>query len=36
VNGIDAEPRDGIAIKDEAAIVIEAIDNAELVLVDSR
>ena len=35
VNGIEAQPRDGIAIKDEAVITIEALDDAELVLVDS-
>lgn len=35
VNGVEAQPRDGIAIRDEAVITIEAIDDAELVLVDS-
>ena len=35
VNGIDADPRDGIAIRDIGRIEVEAIDNAELVLVDS-
>lgn len=35
INGIEAAPRDGIAIKDEPNIRIEAIDDAELVLVDS-
>ena len=36
VNGIEAEPRDGIAITREAQIVVEAIDDAEVVLVDAR
>ena len=36
VNGVEAEARDGIAIRDEAEIIVEAIDEAELVLVDSR
>ena len=35
VNGEAAAPRDGIAIRDVAAIEVEAIDDAELVLVDS-
>ena len=35
VNGEDADPRDGIAIRDVGAIEVEAIDDAELVLVDS-
>ena len=35
VNGVDAEARDGVAIKDEPVITIEALDDAELVLVDS-
>ena len=35
VNDVAAEPRDGIAIRDVATIVVEAIDDAELVLVDS-
>ncbi|AMG75669.1 pirin family protein [Sphingopyxis granuli] len=35
VNGKDADPRDGIAIRDVARIEVEAIDDAELVLVDS-
>ena len=35
VNGVEAEARDGIAIRDEAVISIEAFDDAELVLVDS-
>lgn len=35
VNGIEAQPRDGVAIKDVATITVEALDDAELVLVDS-
>jgi redox-sensitive bicupin YhaK (pirin superfamily) len=35
VNGEDADPRDGIAIRDVDMITVEAIDDAELVLVDS-
>jgi redox-sensitive bicupin YhaK (pirin superfamily) len=35
VNGEDANPRDGIAIRDVDRITVEAIDDAELVLVDS-
>jgi redox-sensitive bicupin YhaK (pirin superfamily) len=36
VNGTDAQARDGIAITGEHQIVVEALDDAELVLVDSR
>lgn len=36
INGIEAQPRDGVAITGEAQIVVEAIDNAEVVLVDAR
>jgi hypothetical protein len=36
VNGKDANPRDGIAITGEDAIVVEAIEDCELVLVDAR
>lgn len=36
VNGFEAYARDGIAITGEAAITVEAIDQAELVMVDSR
>lgn len=36
VNGVEAQARDGIAITGEAEIVVEALDGAELVLVDSR
>jgi len=35
VNGEDASPRDGIAIRDVGTITVEALDDAELVLVDS-
>ena len=35
VNGEEAAPRDGIAIRDLDRITVEAIDDAELVLVDS-
>jgi redox-sensitive bicupin YhaK (pirin superfamily) len=36
VNGIEANPRDGVAITGEERIAIEAEDDAELVLVDAR
>jgi redox-sensitive bicupin YhaK (pirin superfamily) len=36
VNGVEAEPRDGVAITGEDKVRIEAIDNSELVLVDAR
>jgi quercetin 2,3-dioxygenase len=36
VNGVEAQPRDGVAITGETRIVVEALDDAELVLVDSR
>jgi redox-sensitive bicupin YhaK (pirin superfamily) len=36
VNGIEAGPRDGVAITGEQQIAIEAQDEAEVVLVDSR
>jgi len=36
VNGQEAQPRDGIAITGEAQIVVEALDDAELVMVDAR
>jgi redox-sensitive bicupin YhaK (pirin superfamily) len=36
VNGIDAQPRDGVAISGETAISVEALDDAEVVLVDAR
>lgn len=36
VNAVEAQPRDGIAITGETDIMVEAIEDAELVLVDSR
>ena len=36
VNGVEAGPRDGVAITGERAVRIEAEDDAELVLVDAR
>ena len=36
VNGVEAQPRDGIAITGEQEITVEAIDDAEIVLVDAR
>ena len=36
VNGVDAGARDGVAITGEDRLKIEALDNAELVLVDAR
>ena len=35
INGHDAQPRDGIAITGETTIAVEAIDDAEVVLVDA-
>jgi hypothetical protein len=35
VNGHDAGPRDGVAVADEAEIVITARSAAEIVLVDA-
>ena len=35
VNGVRLDPRDGAAIKDEPTLVVRALDDAELVLVDS-
>ncbi|WP_114520067.1 pirin-like bicupin family protein [Altererythrobacter sp. ZODW24] len=35
VNGVEAEARDGIAITGEAEITVEALEDAELVMVDS-
>ena len=35
INGQEAQPRDGIAITGEATIEVEALDDAELVLVDA-
>ncbi|MEO6433428.1 MAG: pirin family protein [Sphingomicrobium sp.] len=36
VNGVEASPRDGIAITGEATLEIVAVDDGELVLVDAR
>lgn len=36
VNGADARARDGVAITGEEAIEVEALDDAELVMVDAR
>lgn len=36
VNGVEAQPRDGIAVTGETEIVVEALDDAEIVLVDAR
>jgi len=35
VNGVELGPRDGAAIRDEAAIQVSASDDAEVVLVDA-
>jgi redox-sensitive bicupin YhaK (pirin superfamily) len=36
VNGVAANPRDGVAITGEPTVTIEAVSDAELVLVDAR
>ena len=36
VNGQETSPRDGVAITGESEIVVEALDDAEVVMVDSR
>jgi redox-sensitive bicupin YhaK (pirin superfamily) len=36
VNGVEAKPRDGVAITGESRVEIEAEDDSELVLVDAR
>ncbi|MGH6786411.1 MAG: pirin family protein [Novosphingobium sp.] len=36
VNGKEAQPRDGVAITGETAITVEALDDADVVLVDAR
>jgi hypothetical protein len=36
VNGIEAGPRDGVAITGEEKVTITAEDDSELVLVDAR
>ncbi len=35
INGVEAGPRDGVAITGESAILLEAIDDAEVVMVDA-
>jgi redox-sensitive bicupin YhaK (pirin superfamily) len=35
VNGVDLNARDGAAVKDEAELVVEALEDAEIVLVDA-
>ena len=36
VNGVRAEPRDGVAVTGEETVTITALDDAEIVLVDAR
>lgn len=36
VNGVRAEPRDGVAITGEAKVIVKALEDAEIVLVDAR
>jgi hypothetical protein len=36
VNGVRAEPRDGVAITGEERVTVRALDDAEIVLVDAR
>jgi redox-sensitive bicupin YhaK (pirin superfamily) len=36
VNGVGAEPRDGVAVTGESTLTIRAIDDVEIVLVDAR
>jgi quercetin 2,3-dioxygenase len=36
VNGVRAEPRDGVAVTGEERLTIEAVSDAEIVLVDAR
>lgn len=36
INGVEAQPRDGVAITGESQLVVEALDDAEIVLVDAR
>ncbi len=36
VNGAEAQPRDGIAITGETVITVEALDDAEVVMVDAK
>lgn len=36
VNGIEAQPRDGIAVTGETNIVVQALEDIEIVMVDAR
>jgi redox-sensitive bicupin YhaK (pirin superfamily) len=36
LNGVRAEPRDGVAITGEEKVTIRALEDAEIVLVDAR
>jgi redox-sensitive bicupin YhaK (pirin superfamily) len=36
VNGVRAEPRDGVAVTGEAKVTVRALEEAEIVLVDAR
>ncbi|MBV9883261.1 MAG: pirin family protein [Sphingomonadaceae bacterium] len=36
VNGVRAEPRDGVAVTGEATVTIKALEDAEIVLVDAK
>lgn len=36
VNGVEANPRDGVAITGESGVEIKAMDDSEIVLVDAR
>ncbi|MFM5884149.1 MAG: pirin family protein [Novosphingobium sp.] len=35
VNGVEAQPRDGVAVTGEASLRVEALDDAEVVMVDA-
>ncbi len=35
-NGVEAQPRDGIAITGETTVIVEALDETEVILVDAR
>jgi redox-sensitive bicupin YhaK (pirin superfamily) len=36
VNGVEAQPRDGVAVTGESTITLTALDDAEVVMVDAR
>jgi redox-sensitive bicupin YhaK (pirin superfamily) len=36
INGSESQPRDGVAITGESEIIVEALDDAEVVMVDAR